>query len=130
MGRKSKKKIRGTAGNDELTGTKKKNLIRGFDGDDVIASGEGRDKAWGGKGDDIFVTVDGGKGHVKIMDFEYGDTIEFCGCASTVIEMKGNDAWITKGEDVKAVVKGVDADSLNLDFVNRVITMVSDDPMA
>ena len=85
--------------------------------------------AWGGEGDDVFVTVDGGKGHVKIMDFEYGDTIEFCGCASTVIEMRGNDAWIMKGEDVKAVVKGVDADSLNLDFVNRVITMVSD-PMA
>lgn len=130
MGRKSKRKILGTSGSDELTGTKRKDRIRGYGGDDVIESGEGKDKAWGGEGDDVFVTVDGGKGHVKIMDFELGDTIEFCGCASTVIEMKGNDAWITKGEDVKAVVKGVDADSLNLDFVNRVITMVSDDPMA
>ncbi|MED5383459.1 MAG: hypothetical protein VX481_02830 [Cyanobacteriota bacterium] len=130
MGRKSKRKILGTSGSDELTGTKRKDRIRGYGGDDRILSGEGKDKVWTGEGNDTIVTVDGGKGHVKIMDFEYGDTIEFCGCASTVIEMKGNDAWITKGEDVKAVVKGVDADSLNLDFVNRVITMVSDDPMA
>ena len=129
MGRKSKRKIRGTSGSDELTGTKRKDRIRGYGGDDRILSGEGKDKAWGGEGDDVFVTVDGGKGHVKIMDFEYGDTIEFCGCASTVIEMKGNDAWITKGEDVKAVVKGVDADLLTLDFAAREITMVSD-PMA
>ena len=129
MGRKSKRRIRGTSGSDELTGTKKKDRIRGYGGDDVIESGEGKDKAWGGEGDDVFVTVDGGKGHVKIMDFERGDSIEFCGCASTVIEMRGDDAWITKGEDVKAVVKGVSADLLNLDFVNRVITMVSD-PMA
>ena len=130
MGRKSKRKILGTSGSDELTGTKRKDRIRGYGGDDRILSGEGKDKVWTGEGNDTIVTVDGGKGHVKIMDFELGDRIEFCGCASTVIEMKGNDAWIMKGEDVKAVVKGVDADSLNLDFVNRVITMVSDDPMA
>ena len=129
MGRKSKRKILGTSGSDELTGTKRKDRIRGYGGDDRILSGEGKDKAWGGEGDDVFVTVDGGKGHVKIMDFERGDSIEFCGCASTVIEMRGDDAWITKGEDVKAVVKGVSADLLNLDFVNRVITMVND-PMA
>ena len=126
MGRKNKRKILGTSANDELTGSKKKDRIWGYEGDDVITSGEGKDKAWGGEGDDVFVTVDGGKGHVKVMDFEPGDRIEFCGCASTVIEMKGNDAWIIKGEDVKAVVKGVSADLLNLDFVNREITMVTD----
>ena len=126
MGRKSKRKILGTSGSDELTGTKRKDRIRGYGGDDRILSGEGKDKVWTGEGNDTIVTVDGGKGHVTIMDFELGDTIEFCGCASTVIEMKGNDAWIMKGEDVKAVVKGVDADLLTLDFAAREITMVSD----
>ncbi len=124
MGRKSKKKIRGTSASDELTGTKRKNLIWGYEGDDRIESGEGKDKVWGGEGDDTFVTVDGGKGHVKVMDMQIGDKIEFCGCASTVIEMKGNDAWIKKGDDVKAVVKGVDADLLSLDFANREIVMI------
>ena len=126
MGRKSKKKIRGTSGSDELTGTKRKNLIWGYEGDDRIESGEGKDKVWGGEGDDTIVTVDGGKGHVKVMDMQIGDKIEFCGCASTVIEMKGEDAWIKKGDDVKAVVKGVDADLLSLDFANREIVMISD----
>merc|ERR1712196_248434 len=103
------------------TGTKRKNLIWGYEGDDRIESGEGKDKVWGGEGDDTIVTVDGGKGHVKVMDMQIGDKIEFCGCASTVIEMKGDDAWIKKGDDVKAVVKGVDADLLSLDFANREI---------
>ena len=129
MGRKSKRKIRGTSGSDELTGTKKKNFIWGYEGDDVIESGEGKDKVWSGEGDDTIVTVNGGKGHVKVMDFELGDRIEFCGCASTVIEMKGDDAWIMKGDDIKAVVKGVNAELLNMDFAAREITMVSD-PMA
>ena len=66
---------------------------------------------------------------MKIMDFEAGDTITFCGCASTRIEQRGKNAWIVKGDDVKAVVKGVDAGDLNIDFDQAVITM-SADPMA
>ena len=56
-------------------------------------------------------------------------TLLTCGCASTVIEMKGDDAWIMKGDDIKAVLKGVNAELLNMDFAAREITMVSD-PMA
>ena len=51
------------------------------------------DKVWTVR-DDTIVTVDGGKGHVPWILSRR--PIEFCGCASTVIEMKGNDAWITK----------------------------------
>ena len=128
MGRKSKRKFLGTSGSDVLTGTKKKDRIRGYGGDDVIESGEGKDKAWGGAGDDYFVTVDGGKGHVKVMDFQPGDTIGFCGCRDTVFEMRGDDAWILKGTDVKAVVKGVDAELLKMNFPAGEITFI--DPMA
>ena len=123
---KSKIKIRGTAGNDELTGTEAKERLWGYEGDDLIASGEGRDKAWGGKGKDTFVTVNDGKGFVKIMDFELGDLIEFCGCASTRVVQRGKNVRIVKGDDVKAVLKGIDADQLNLDFEERLITLVDD----
>ena len=104
MGRKSKRKILGTSGSDELTG-KKGNLIWGDKGNDRIDSGEGKDKAWGGEGDDTIVTIQG-KVFVKVMDMQIGDKIEFCGCTSTVIQMKGDDAWIRNGSDVYAVVKG------------------------
>ena len=129
MGRKNRRRILGTSGNDELTGSKKKNLIWGYEGDDIISTPEGRFKVWGGEDNDTFKTLNGGKGYMKIMDFEAGDTITFCGCASTRIEQRGKNAWIVKGDDVKAVVKGVDARDLNLDFDEAVITM-SADPMA
>ena len=127
MGKKGK--LRGTDGPDELTGTKKKKRIYGFGGDDLIRTEEGRYKVFGGDGADTFETLNGGKGHMTIMDFEAGDTITFCGCASTRVEQRGKNAWIVKGDDVKAVVKGVDAKDLDIDFTKAVITMNAD-PLA
>ena len=137
-------KIIGTKSVDELIGTGGKDFVKGKGGDDVITtfggrdkikagggndiitSGEGRDKVWGGAGDDLFVTENGGKGYVKIMDFEAGDSIEFCGCANTVMEQRGDDVWITKAGDVKAVIKNFDADDMDIDFGSRLITVVTD----
>jgi co-chaperonin GroES (HSP10) len=98
-------------------------------GDDVIATGEGKYRVWGGEDNDTFKTLDGGKGFMKIMDFEAGDSITFCGCASTRIEQRGKNAWIVKNDDVKAVVKGVAAADLQIDFDQAIITMVAD-PLA
>ena len=126
---KNRKKLRGTEGVDELTGTRRNKLVYGFGGDDLIRTEEGRYRVWGGEGDDTFETLNGGKGYMKIMDFEAGDTIGFCGCASTRIEQRGKNAWIVKGDDVKAVVKGVSASDLTIDFDDGVITM-SADPLA
>lgn len=120
---KSKSKIRGTADKDELTGTDGKDRIYGLEGDDLIESGEGRDKVWGGDGNDTIVTVSDGKGFVKVMDFEAGDVIEFCGCSSTRVEQRGKNAWIVKGDDVKAVLKGIDAADGELNFTDRMITL-------
>ena len=120
---KSRRQILGTAGNDELTGSKRKDRIRGYGGDDLIESGEGRDKVWGGEGNDTIVTVSDGKGFVKVMDFEVGDVIEFCGCGSTRVEQRGKNAWIVKGDDVKAVLKGIDAELVTLNFTERMITL-------
>ena len=129
MNASSLKKLRGTEGADELMGTRVKKLVYGLGGDDVIATEEGKYRVWGGEDADTFKTINGGKGYMKIMDFEVGDTITFCGCRSTRIEQRGKNAWIVKGDDVKAVVKGVDANDLDIDFTKAVITM-SADPLA
>ena len=66
---------------------------------------------------------------MKIIDFEASDTIAFCDCASIRIEQVCKNAWVVKGDDVKAVVKGVSASDLTIDFDDGVITM-SADPLA
>ena len=66
---------------------------------------------------------------MKIIDFEASDTIAFCDCASIRIEQVGKNAWVVKGDDVKAVVKGVSASDLTIDFDDGQITM-SADPLA
>ena len=126
---KKRKKLRGTKRADELTGTRRKNQIYGRGDDDVISTEEGRYWAWGGRDNDTFKTLDGGKGFMKIMDFEAGDSITFCGCASTRIEQRGKNAWIVKNDDVKAVVKGVTAADLQIHFDQAIITMIAD-PLA
>ena len=126
---KNRKKLLGTEGVDELTGTRSNKRVYGFGGDDLISTEEGRYRVFGGEGNDTFETLNGGKGYMKIMDFEAGDIIGFCGCASTRIEQRGKNAWIVKGDDVKAVVKGVNASDLTIDFDDGVITM-SADPLA
>jgi len=147
MAKTKKNKLRGTKRADELMGTLDHDkvlgkggddLIETFEGDDVVKGGKGNDtitpgvgmdKVWGGKGDDLFVTENGGEGHMKIMDFARGDRVQFCGCLSTVIEQRGDDAWIIKGDDVKAVLKGVSAEDLDLDFTSKMVSMVAD-PLA
>ena len=127
MGKKNKKrKLRGTSGSDELTGLISNQRIYGLAGDDIISTVEGKFKVWGGKGRDTFVTLNGGDGYLQVMDFEVGDKIQFCGCASTRIEQKGRNSWIVKSNDVKAVLRGVDADGLELDFTQGLIAFAAD----
>jgi Ca2+-binding RTX toxin-like protein len=127
MGKKNKKrKLRGTSGSDELTGLISNQRIYGLAGDDIISTVDGKFKVWGGKGRDTFVTLNGGDGYLQVMDFEVGDKIQFCGCASTRIEQKGRNAWIVKSNDVKAVLRGVDADELHLDFTQGLIAFAAD----
>jgi Ca2+-binding RTX toxin-like protein len=128
-GKRRRKSLRGSSGADELTGTPKKRSVYGLAGDDVISTQEGRYKVYGGEGKDKFVTLNGGKGHMTIMDMEAGETIEFCGCASTEIEQRGKHVRIVKGDDVKAVVRNANADDFDMDFTSGLITM-SADPLA
>ena len=122
-------KVMGGTGADVITTYAGNDKVKGGNGADTITTGEGMDKAWGGAGDDLFVTESDGAGHVKIMDFEAGDSIQFCGCSGTYKEQRGNHVWIIKGEDVKAVIKNFDADDLDIDYDARLIT-VATDPLA
>ena len=115
--------IQGTSGNDRLIGNDQNNVIYGYAGNDYINSGEGLDTVWGGDGDDTIVTVNNGNGYVDIRDMQVGDKILFCGCVSTRIEMIGNDSWIKKNDDIKAVVRGVHLSQLFIDFEKREIIM-------
>ena len=63
---------------------------------------------------------------MQVMDFEVGDKTQFCGCASTHIEQRGRNAWIVKSSDMKAVLRGVDADELELDFTKGLIAFAAD----
>ena len=123
---KKRKKLSGTNSADELIGTPKKKRVYGRGGDDIISTEEGNYKVWGEEGADTFETINGGKGYMKIMDFEAGDTITFCGCRSTRIEQRGKNAWIVKGDDVKAVLKGIDAEAVQIDFAEKMITLAAD----
>ena len=127
--KRSKGKLIGTPERDELTGTPRQRKVYGLAGDDLISAKAGKYRVWGGEGIDTFITVNDGKGHMKIMDMEPGEVIEFCGCPLTRIEQRGNDAWIVKVDDVKAVVANVNAEELQLDYALRQITLVAD-PLA
>jgi hypothetical protein len=129
MAKKSRRTLKGTSKDDVLTGTKKKDRIKGYGGDDIIDSGAGMDKVWGMKGKDRFVTKGFAKGYMKIMDMEEGEVIEFCGCPQTRLVQKRKNVWIELGDDVKAVVKNANVDDFEMDFANKIITMVAD-PMA
>jgi len=85
---KNRKKLIGTNSVDELIGTPKKRVY-GRAGDDIISTAEGKYKVWGNEGADTFETLNGGKGFMRIMDFQPEDKIPFCGCASTRIEQFG-----------------------------------------
>ena len=124
MARPKRNKIKkGTRGNDVLTGTKKNDRIKGLAGDDIIESGAGKDRVWGGKGKDRFITERFAKGHMKIMDMEVGEVIEYCGCPATTLKQKGKDVWITLGSDVKAVIKNTEVDFFEVDGYNKIITL-------
>lgn len=126
---KKRNQLIGTPEADYLTGINHKKFIYGRGGDDIITSKEGIFRVWGESGRDLFVTLSDVKGHMEIMDLEVGETIAFCGCPSTRIDQRGKDAWILKGDDVKAVVKDTSTAELKMDFAARLITLIAD-PLA
>ena len=118
-----RKTLRGSEGIDRITGTKRGEDIYGTEGDDWIDGGGGKDKIWGKGGADKFKIPDIGKSHAEIIDYVDGvDKIEFCGCGSTQITTKGGNSHISKRGDLEAIILGVRADELEMDFYNKIIS--------
>ncbi|MFM7423584.1 MAG: DUF4347 domain-containing protein [Elainella sp.] len=110
--------LRGTRGKDTLTGTAQDDTLlgRGGDdklfgesGDDTLLGGKGRNQLWGGEGEDLFGLRKGGI--AVIHDFQ--DGLDQIGLSqdTTVkgldLERRGNNMLIQQGDQVLAVLKGV-----------------------
>lgn len=123
MGKRIKwKTIKGTKKADTITGSLRSEKIWGRDGDDILDGGlGGNDKIWGGKGADRFITNT--ENTITIMDFEKGvDVIEYCGCRGTMITVEGNDAYLIKGTQIKAIILGAASTIFDIDPATKLVT--------
>ena len=119
--------IEGSAGSDRLIGRKGDDLLLGGTGNDVVNGGRGNDELWGDEGVDKFVF--GSRfGNDTIFDFEVGEKVVLRNLATidsiedvtlgnglSAAQIQFND------QDILTLV-GVDANSLNVDLDNRMIT--------
>lgn len=84
--------IRGTSGDDTLTGTDLADHIRGMGGNDVIKGGLGDDLLEGGNGDDIFV---GGEGADTMLGGRGRDLVDYsqeAGGAGIIVNLNGSQS--------------------------------------
>lgn len=108
-------RIGGKGGNDQLWGEEGDDAIWGDNGDDLIYGGAGNDILNGGQGSDIFVIAIG-DGTDIIRDFKVGsdsigllNELEF---SQLSIAQAGNSATISAANEVLAVLRRVQADTL------------------
>lgn len=118
--------INGQGGNDYLSGLSGDDLLRGGNGDDKLAGGNGDDLLRGGDGNDMFVLNLGG-GTDTIVDFTKGQDTIYVSDELSFSELKItqgtgdniNDALISieSGEELLAIVSGVQADNITSDDI-------------
>ncbi len=108
--------MEGGSGKDELTGLAGDDVLRGGNGKDVLVGGLGNDTLIGGRGADLFV-LGAGQGTDTVRDFGHGpDHIGLLAGLSyndLVIGVSGDDATISFGGEMLAILMGVDAGSLS-----------------
>jgi len=96
--------IKGGSGKDKLYGGSGKDTLFGGSGNDLIIGGKGRDKAFGGSGKDVF-SLEKGKGHMKIEDFDFKkDSVEFLGAVT--FRDRGDNLNMYSHGDLIAVISG------------------------
>ncbi|MDA7622244.1 hypothetical protein N8657_00605 [bacterium] len=79
---------------------------------DLIINSEAATKLTGTKGTDHF-SIETGLGYKLIKKFNpYDDQIFFCGCPYTQLATYHGDTYISNGNDLEAIVRGVDASDL------------------
>ncbi|MBD3880594.1 5'-nucleotidase C-terminal domain-containing protein [Phormidium tenue FACHB-886] len=116
--------LSGNGGNDRLDGGRNNDVLRGGVGKDRLAGGEGNDTFFGGSGSDVFTggngrdlfTLEAGKGEALINDFR--DRQDQLGLSRGIafrrleIEQVGRTTEISLGNDLLAVLRNVNANSL------------------
>ena len=100
--------LKGTAGDDVLTGGDGNDHIRGGDGNDTLNGGAGKDHIKGGSGDD---TIDGGLGNDKIDGGKGDDTI-LGGAGNDHIKGGSGDDTIDGGDGNDKIDGGKGDDSI------------------
>ena len=115
--------LRGLAGADFLDGRRGRDRVDGGIGNDTVIGGLGNDIAIGGKGRDVFVLTEG-RGRDLIRDFTKRDKLGLSDGlerGSLSIEQRGRNTVIKTDDDVLAVLRGVNADSItNSSFTSNV----------
>ncbi|PSB14360.1 hypothetical protein C7B76_16520 [filamentous cyanobacterium CCP2] len=110
-------RMHGGNGNDRMFGGRGNDRMHGGSGDDFLDGGKGRDTLIGGAGLDTFV-LRRRNGSDLIRDFQIGeDLLALRGNLSfgmLSITQDGNRAVISVGRDQLAVLRGVQADQLNV----------------
>ena len=87
-------------------------IVNSFFPFDEIIADEPITKVKGTKHSDNF-DIESGLGYKVIRKFDPSqDQITFCGCPATKLDSYSGDTYISKGFDLKAIVKGVEADEL------------------
>ena len=98
--------IFGAGGKDYLRGQGGNDVLKGGDGNDTLVGGVGEDKLIGGKGKDTF-KLSKGEGFDLIKDFKNDEDKIFIGSSKKLkLKNKKGDAFIYKGKDLLAKVKG------------------------
>jgi len=113
-------RLDGGQGNDRLLGGTGNDRLLGRSGNDFLVGGTGNDLLVGGPGRDIFV-VQRGPGQARIQDFSNLDRLRLIGNVSfgqLTIQPQGRSTLIRRGNDVLALLVGVQANTINrADFV-------------
>lgn len=87
-------------------------IVNSFFPFDEIIADEPITKVKGTKHSDNF-DIESGLGYKVIRKFDPSkDQITFCGCPATKLDSYSGDTYISKGVDLEAIVKGVEADEL------------------
>jgi Ca2+-binding RTX toxin-like protein len=107
----------GNRGDDTLMGGEGADTLLGSIGDDILRGGEGNDLLVGGDGDDTFMLA-AGEGRDRILDFQNGADLFGLAGGLTFDDLTFDGEKIETGDEVLAVVVGVDTASLSeFDFV-------------
>ena len=100
--------VRGTDGNDSLTGTNRADVIVALAGDDTVNALGGRDLVYGGPGND---TIDAGDGIDVVLGGEGNDTISG-GKGPDLLRGRTGDDTVDGGDGRDVLFGGWGADTL------------------